>query len=281
MDNQPVIEVNNLHHTYPNGVQALHGIDLRISSGEYIAVVGQNGSGKTTLAKHLNGLLKPSLGQIKINGIDISPMRISELSRIVGYVFQNPDDMLFCNSVEEEISFGLKLMGFEQSEKQERVEKSLKRMGLEQLRDQHPFTLSLGDRQRVAVACILAITPRIFVFDEPTTGQDYFGGQSIMETIEMLHADGCTILIITHDMRLVAEQAQRVIVMNGGRIAIDAPPGEAFKQLDLLEKLSLRAPQITRLSQLLGWQGEALLDVPGFCDWVEQSWRTQDEAKRW
>jgi len=273
-----IIQVEAVEHTYPNGVKALRGANLTICPGEYIAIVGQNGSGKTTLAKHLNGLLRPTAGRVLVEGRDALQSHVSQLSRVVGYVFQNPDDMLFCSSVEEEVAFGLKMVGFSDRQIRQRVEESLERLGLVELREQHPFTLSLGDRQRAAVACVLALAPKVFVFDEPTTGQDHFGGQSIMETIDRLHADGTTILMITHDMQLVAEHARRVIVMSEGRIALDGRPGEAFVHLDLLESLSLRPPQCTRLAQLLGRQGEAILTVEQFCNWMVEKSRANKFA---
>ncbi len=266
MDRDPIITVENLTHVYPNGVEALRGVTINIYKGEYIAVVGQNGSGKTTLAKHLNGLLRPTQGSIKVGDKDTSKARVSELSRIIGYVFQNPDDMLFCNSVEEEIGFGPRMIGCAKEEIQRRVEETIQVLGMEPLHDQHPFALSLGDRQRLAVACALSMEPEVFVFDEPTTGQDYFGGQRIMAIIDRLHASGKTIIIITHDMQMVAEHAQRVVVMSAGQIALDAPPEQAFTQLDLLEKLSLRPPQITRFAFCMGWTDRAILNVRQMCE---------------
>jgi energy-coupling factor transport system ATP-binding protein len=265
MPAETVLAVEGLEHVYPNGVAALREVSLAICAGEYVAIVGQNGSGKTTLAKHFNGLLAPTRGRVLVNGQDIAGRRVSELSRAVGYVFQNPDDMLFCASVEEEIAFGPRVQGGQPEEIQARVEQILVALGLDGLRDQHPFSLSLGDRQRLAVACALSLDPQVFVFDEPTTGQDYFGGQSIMKLIDALHAGGKTIVIITHDMQMVAEHAQRVVVMNQGRVALDATPSEAFRQLDLLEKLSLRPPQVTQLAHRLGYDREAVLTVAQMC----------------
>lgn len=266
MDREPIITVENLTHVYPNGVEALCGVSIEICKGEYLAIVGQNGSGKTTLAKHLNGLLKPTQGTIKVGDKDASKARVSELSRIIGYVFQNPDDMLFCNSVEEEIGFGPRMIGCSKDEIQRRVTETIQVLGLESLRDQHPFALSLGDRQRLAVACALSMEPEVFVFDEPTTGQDYFGGQRIMAIIDRLHASGKTIIIITHDMQMVAEHARRVVVVSAGQIALDAPPDKAFAQIELLEKLSLRPPQITRFAFRMGWTDRAILNVCEMCD---------------
>jgi energy-coupling factor transport system ATP-binding protein len=187
--------------------------------------------------------------------------------------------MLFCSSVEEEIGFGPKMMGYPPDEIKRRVEESLERLGLAPLRDRHPFILSLGDRQRVAVACVLALEPKVFVFDEPTTGQDFFGGESIMGTIDKLHEEGYTVVMITHDMQLVAKHARRVIVMSVGQVALDTTPAQAFAQIDLLESLALRPPQVTRLAHLLGRRGEAILGVAELCDWLAANYPPQQSAE--
>ncbi len=268
MANKELIVVQDVCYTYPNGVEALRGVNLVINKGDFCAIVGQNGSGKTTLAKHFNGLLKPTQGNVWVEGYNTTQCRVSEMSRLVGYVFQNPDDMLFCSTVEEEIAFGLRMLRFTKEEINHRVENVLELLKLQGLRTQHPFALSLGDRQRVAVACVLSLAPEIFVFDEPTTGQDHLGALSIMSVIQELHTKGCTIVIITHDMRLVAEYASRVIVMNRGQSIIDAPPAVAFKNYNFLEELSLRPPQVTQLATLLGHDEHAILNTKDFCNWL-------------
>jgi energy-coupling factor transport system ATP-binding protein len=256
-----VIQCEELCHTYQNGVQALRGINLTIQQGEYLALVGQNGSGKTTLAKHFNGLLKPTSGSVRVTDTLTTEVRVSALSRKVGYVFQNPDDMLFCSSVEEEIGFGMKMQGAPAEEIQTRVDQIIRELNQEDLRDEHPFALSLGDRQRVAVACALCLDPEIFVFDEPTTGQDYIGGKAIMQLIDHLHETGKTIVIITHDMPIVAEHARRVVVMHGGQIMLDGTTAEVFNRTDQLEQLSLKPPQVVRLGQRLGCAEQNILTV--------------------
>lgn len=273
MQNDTVIKVVDLVHTYPNGVKALAGVNLEINRGEFVAIIGQNGSGKTTIAKHFNGLLHPTSGEVLIMGENTKDCKVSYLSRKVGYVFQNPDDMLFSSSVEEEIAFGPKMMGFSEDVIRKRVEDTLHALELDSLRDTHPFALSLGDRQRVAVACALSLDPDVFVFDEPTTGQDYIGSQSIMAILDKLHADGKTIIAITHDMNLVAEHVQRVVVMNQGKKVLDETPQMAFNHVDLLEKVSLRPPSATLLGQKLGWDGPAYLDVPSISAWITSEWQ--------
>ena len=279
MVEKPIIVCDDLWHVYPNGVEALRGVSLTVNEGEYVAFVGQNGSGKTTLVKHFNGLLKPTRGSVKVIGKDTREVKVSALSRTVGYVFQNPDDMLFCSSVEEEIAFGPKMVGFPVEETKHKVDMIIKDLGLEQLRDAHPFALSLGDRQRLAVACALSLDPEVFVFDEPTTGQDYFGGESIMKLIDQLFAKGKTIIIITHDMNLVAEHAKRVVVMSKGQAVLDGTPAQVYSNIEDLTKLSLRPPQVTVLAQMLGSKGQTILSVNQMCDWLQGSYLSASGLK--
>ena len=276
MNEPEIICCQGLNFSYPNGVQALKGIDLTIHHGEYVAFVGQNGSGKTTLVKHFNGLLKPSGGTVRVFGEETTDQKVSQLSRKVGYVFQNPDDMLFCSSVAEEIAYGPTILGYDPQLVKEKVESILHELGLADQRETHPFALSLGDRQRLAVACVFSLDPEVFAFDEPTTGQDYFGGESIMALIDQLYQKGKTVVIITHDMPLVAEHAHRVVVMNQGRVAMDGTPEEVFRQSEALQALSLRSPQVTLLGQQLGLTGRTLLNVRDTAAWLEKDYLTRD-----
>jgi energy-coupling factor transporter ATP-binding protein EcfA2 len=280
MDNRTVISCENLTHTYPNGVNALVDVNLSITQGEYVAFVGQNGSGKTTLVKHFNGLLKPSRGKVMVFDEDTLDKKVSYLSRKVGYVFQNPDDMLFSSSVEQEIAYGPRMLHFDPVEITAKVEKIIKDLGLEEQRETHPFALSLGDRQRLAVGCALSLEPDVFVFDEPTTGQDYFGGESIMALIDQLHAQGKTVIIISHDMPLVAEHARRVVVLNQGRIALDGVPTQVFSHIEKLRQLSLRSPQVSLLAQELGLKDRTLLRVPDMVQWLEESYLPSPEISK-
>lgn len=279
MTNKPIIDVQELSFHYPGGEEILHNVNLSIQPGEFVAIVGQNGSGKTTLAKHFNGLLKPIKGEVLTGGMNTKDVKISQLSRLIGYVFQNPDDMLFSSSVEEEIGYGPKILELSDEEIDSRVENIMNILALEPLRDQHPFALSLGDRQRLAVACALSLEPEGFLFDEPTTGQDFKGSNQIMEIIDKLHIAGNTIVIITHDMRIVAEYAQRVIVMNQGKVALDAPPEEAFSESQTLKELSLYPPQVTQLAEELSWKSPAVLSVEDFCDRFESNHKLQTAQK--
>lgn len=273
-----LLQCEHLQHVYPNGVQALEDISLSIGKGEYIAFVGQNGSGKTTLVKHFNGLLKPTQGKVNVFGEDTRDKKVSYLSRKVGYVFQNPDDMLFCSSVEEEVAYGPRVLGFAPTEIDLKVQSILKELDLESQREIHPFALSLGDRQRLAVACALSLDPEVFIFDEPTTGQDYFGGKSIMNLIDQLHKKGKTIIIISHDMPLVAEHARRVVVMNQGQVALDGSPEKVFSHTARLRELSLRSPQVTLLAQELGLRDRTMLRVSQMVEWLEGEYLPSPKA---
>jgi energy-coupling factor transport system ATP-binding protein len=272
MENNVAIQCDNICFSYPNGVQAIQNVSLTISQGGYIAFVGQNGSGKTTLVKHFNGLLKPTKGKVLVFGEETANKKVSYLSRKVGYVFQNPDDMLFCTSVTEEIAYGPRMLGMDPEEVKKKVENIIVELGLDEYRETHPFALSLGDRQRLAVACALSLDPQVFVFDEPTTGQDYFGSKSIMSLIDQLHQKGKTIVIITHDMPIVAEHAKRVIVMNKGQVALEGTPEEVFTQIDKLQSLSLKAPQVTMLAHELGPQENTILHIPEMVDWLTHTY---------
>jgi energy-coupling factor transporter ATP-binding protein EcfA2 len=272
MSENEIIRCQDLSFSYPNGLEALKNINLTISRGEYVAIVGQNGSGKTTLVKHFNGLLKPTRGSVQVFGEETRDKKVSTLARKVGYVFQNPDDMLFCSSVQEEVAYGPTMLGIKEVDVKEKVESILQELGLDTQKETHPFALSLGDRQRLAVACVLSLDPEVFAFDEPTTGQDYFGGESIMELIDQLHDKGKTILIITHDMPLVAEHAQRVVVINQGQIALEGTPKEVFSQTEHLHTLSLRSPQVTLLAQDLGLKGRTVLNIKEMVEWLEKEY---------
>lgn len=244
-----LLRVINLNYQYIPDNIVLKNISLTIREGEFVALIGPNGSGKTTLAKHFNGLLKPAGGDITVNGVNTR--KFPQLSRVVGYVFQNPDHQIFSVTVEKELEYGLKNFGFDNAEIKRRVDRVLNLTGLEQRRNDHPLSLGRGERQIVAVASILALEPKILVIDEPTTGLDWAGIQKMMALIEHLHNNGTTIIMISHDMEIVAKYAQRVIVMKDGGILLDGGAREAFSSLQALEQASLIPPQISRLTARL------------------------------
>lgn len=244
-----LIEVQSLHHTYPSGVEALRGIDLFIDAGEFVAIMGQNGSGKTTFVKHLNGLLKPSKGKVYIRGQDSSKKRVSELARDVGYVFQNPDHQIFCETVEAEVSFGPNNLGLEEAQVVQRVQEALAAVNLLEYLEASPKQLSKGQRQRLAVASVLSMNPGILIVDEPTTGQDYRDSIEMLDLVKRLNDNGCTILFITHDMQLIARYARDVVVFHDGKILLHKSTREAFAETETLKQTFLSPPSITLLAQ--------------------------------
>lgn len=246
-----IIETIDLTHVYPGGIQAVSGVNLKIRKGEFIALVGQNGAGKTTLVKHFNGLLTPTSGAVMVNGVDTRELGIGELAKQVGYVFQNPDHQIFSTTVEEEIRYGLKNLGLSEDEQEMRIREALSLVGLEDKRGRHPFTLSKGERQKVAVASILAIAPPVIIIDEPTTGLDWTGTTRMLELISALHRRGHTVIMITHNMRIVANYAERVIVMSEGKILLDGSPSQVFEHAQELQRSYLEPPQMTLLAQRL------------------------------
>ncbi len=249
--NEVYVQVENLTYRYPDGTLALRDVSLEIHHGEFIALIGQNGSGKTTLSKCLNGLFKPTEGRVIVDGLDTRHSSITSLATRVGYVFQNPDHQIFNNSVWKEIAYGPRNIQLPEDEVKARVEESAKVVGLDpSLFDTHPFFLPKGIRQRVAIASILALRPRMIIVDEPTTGQDMKQSLEIMDFLRMLHEEkGHIIVIITHDMPIVALYAKRTIVMAQGRILADGPTREVFSRPEVLEKTFVEPPQITRLAQ--------------------------------
>lgn len=260
---EPVIELENLAHTYPGGQRGLAGVNLTVGRGEYVAIVGRNGAGKTTLVKHLNRLLDPTSGTVRVDGLAVSTREPWELARHVGYVFQNPDHQIFSTTVTAEIRYGLALAGLPADDIDTRVEEVLALTGLGAVRDVHPFSLSKGERQRIAVASILALRPPILVLDEPTTGQDWGGVQAMMALVDSLNTQGTTIVMVTHDLDLVAHHARRVVVMNDGRITADGATGDILSRPDLLAEAAVATTETVDLCLRL-WPG-----VPPLLDEAE------------
>lgn len=245
------IQVKELDFAYPDGTKALKDINLEIFKGEFIALIGQNGSGKTTLSKCLNGLYKPTSGDIIVDGLNSKDTSIVQMVKRVGYVFQNPDHQLFNSNCWDEIAYGPRNIELSEEEVKERVEEAIQVVGLPKIyHEEHPFFLSKGLRQRVAIASILALRPQVIIVDEPTTGQDAKQSLEIMDFLKSLNEDlGHTIIIITHDMPIVGLYAQRLITMAQARVMADGPTREVFTKADILQKTFLAPPQITQLAQ--------------------------------
>jgi energy-coupling factor transport system ATP-binding protein len=248
-----ILQVEDLSYIYPTyGVEALRGLNLGIREGEFLALIGQNGSGKTTLAKHFNGLLKPSSGRILLRGKPTTEYEQRGISRLVGYVFQNPDHQIFGNTVYEEVAFGLKMLGEPAKSVEGRVSEALDTVGLTGYEKRVPFALSKGERQRVAVASVLAVRPEVMVLDEPTTGLDEKNQRALMDMLKSFHRRGHTIIIITHSMEVAAEYATRAVVMKDGGVLLDGPTRDIFAQEEKLKEASLRPSSLVRLSNWLG-----------------------------
>jgi energy-coupling factor transport system ATP-binding protein len=249
-----MIEAENVHYSYPSKVEALKGVSLTVKDGEFVAIMGQNGAGKSTFVKHFNGLLKPTLGTVKIDGIATTKSSVAALARNVGFVFQNPDHQLFSETVEEEIAFALKNFGFEPKVVEERVTWALELLSIAQYRKTSPFLLSGGERKRVALASVLAWDPKTLILDEPTIGQDHEQKEKLRQFIMQLQSQKKTIVAVTHDVEFVAECNPRVVLMKEGQIIADGVGKEILTDPAMLELSSIVLPQIaqvfTKLSAL-------------------------------
>ncbi len=241
------VEVKNVSFTYPNGFEALKNIDFTIEKNEFLAIIGQNGAGKSTLLKTITGLLKPTAGEIIINGHSTKDISIAKLSTQLGFVLQNPDRQLFADTVYEEIAFGPKNLKLGEDDIAQRVEEAMALTGLTGFRDSFPPALSAGERAKVVIASVAAMRPDIIVLDEPTTGQDYRGCYQIMDIAKDFHAMGHTVVMVTHHMALVAEFAKRTIVFCGGRVLLDGATAGVFGQPEVLAQSYIIPPQITQI----------------------------------
>ena len=260
------IGIENVSFSYSGGPRVLDSIDLKVEAGEFLAIVGQNGSGKTTLAKHIVGLLQPATGRVTIDGKDRAQMRPAETARAVAYVFQNPDHQIFAATVEDEVAFGPRNFGLPDDEIKHRCDEALEAVGLQNERQSDPFLLSKGERQRLAVASVLVLRPRMLILDEPTTGLDHREQLRMMALVRDLNRSGIAIVIITHTPWLVAEYARRVVLMRKGAKIFDGGVREFFMQDELLRSSSFRAPEITELSRRFG---ALALTTDEFVAWVK------------
>jgi len=248
------IEIQDLQYSYPAGVHALRGIALVIESGEQVAIVGQNGAGKTTLVKHLNGLLQPTSGYVRIGDWDTKEHSVAKMARQVGYVFQNPDEQLFSKNVGTEVAFGPKNLGYSSEQVQAYVKDALEMTELSDKTETNPYDLSPTWRKMVALASVIAMDTDIVIFDEPTTGQDAANIARIANAIKVLRERGKTVITITHDIDFCAENFERVIAMSQGKILLDGKATEVLGQEEILETTYVDPPQLTRLGKRLGFK---------------------------
>ena len=260
-----MIKAQKLAYTYPGvedtpGVAVFKELDISIEEGSFVAVLGTNGCGKSTLAKHFNSILLPSGGKVWVWGMDTSDEdKIIPIRRKVGMVFQNPDNQIVANVVEEDVAFGPENLGVAAPEIRNRVDRALKQVGMYQYREHAPHLLSGGQKQRIAIAGVIAMEPKCIVLDEPTAMLDPRGRREVMETIGKLNREKkITVVLITHHMDEAA-QAQRVVVLHKGKIAADGTPEQVFSQRELLHGMGLAAPETVELCWELNQQG---FDLP-------------------
>lgn len=246
------IELKQMRHVYPTGDEALKGIDLLIDGVEPVAIIGQNGAGKTTIVKHFNGILRPTSGEVLINGESIEKRSTAQWSKEVGYVFQNPDDQLFLESVRKEFEFGPQQIGVPQKEIEERMAWVSKLVGLEDKLDMHPFDLTSTEKKFCTIGAVIMMDPKALIFDEPTCGQDVEGNIRLRKIIEELYTRGKLCITISHDMKFVVDNFRRVIVMCKGRVLLDGKTEDVFAQTEVLKESFVTPPPITKVAQGAG-----------------------------
>ena len=252
---QPILETKQLTHIYSAGTpfehRALDQVDFSVSAGEYLGIIGHTGSGKSTLIQHLNGLLKPTSGQVLFEGEDIwtDPQRTRQVRFQVGLVFQYPEYQLFEETIYKDIAFGPKNMGLEGDELDQRVREAAHFVGLrDEFLEKSPFELSGGQKRRVAIAGVIAMRPKVLILDEPTAGLDPEGSQSILNNIRDYHkAHGAAIVLVSHSMEEVAQSVERIVVVNDGLLPYQGTPREVFQHGKELEDMGLGGPQMTRV----------------------------------
>ena len=278
-----IISAEHLRFAYPGldgapGLTVFEDLSLQVETGSFVAVLGTNGCGKSTLAKHFNSILLPSGGKVYVCGMDTADEdRLMAVRRAVGMVFQNPDNQIVANVVEEDVAFGPENLGVASPEIRRRVDQALRQVGMYEYREHAPHLLSGGQKQRIAIAGILAMEPKCIVLDEPTAMLDPRGRKDVIDTVKKLNREkGITIVLITHHMEEAAE-AQRVVVLHKGKIAADGTPKEVFRQVELLHSIGLAAPETVELCHELNGRGAGLpMDAisPEECaqalyDWVK------------
>lgn len=255
-----MIEFRDVHASYDGSAPILKGVSFTIRDGEFVAFVGTNGAGKSTTMRLMNGLLKPDAGQVLIDDVPTSDLRTSELARRVGFLFQNPDSQICCNTVREELLFGFKALGLDGPDADSRVDAIVEEFAFDP--DDDPFLLNRGARQLLALASIVVLAPPVVVLDEPTTGLDYRECVKVMDIIRRIHERGTTVVMVCHDMEVVADYAACCIVMSGGEVVDDAPTFDVLRNRETLERASLVPPQIVELSLELGREIPRLADGP-------------------
>lgn len=263
-----MVEFREVRASYEAALPVLKGVGFTIEQGEFVAFAGTNGAGKSTTMRLVNGLLKPDAGQVLVDGVSTTELKTSHLARTVGFLFQNPDSQICCNTVREELMFGFKALGlagkgaaFEDAQQaEERVDAMIREFGFNP--DADPFLLNRGARQLLALASIVVLAPPVVVLDEPTTGLDYRECAKVMNIVRRMHEAGTTVLMVCHDMEVVADYAKRCIVMNDGRVVDDGPVFEVLRNRDTLARASLMPPQVVDVSLELARRVPGLAEGP-------------------
>lgn len=261
-----IVEIKNLYFHYTQGEPVLEAINLLLS-GETTAIIGQNGAGKTTLVKLLKGLLRPVRGQILLDGRDLAGLSVAQISRKIGLVFQNPNDQIFKNKVIDEVLFGPLNIGMDREEAIMRSRDALNMLSIGGIEDENPYDLGLSDRKLVAIASILAMNTDVVIFDEPTIAQDYAAKEKIKSLIRRLREQGKIVMTIIHDMDFVAECFERVVVLCGGRVLLNAPTEEVYAEREQLKHAYLDQPHVTQLCGSLGYK-QIFLTVDSFVEYT-------------
>ncbi len=245
-----MIEFKNVSASYDGELAVLKDVSFTVEDGDFVAFVGTNGAGKSTTMRLANGLLKPTAGEVLIDGVPTTQLKTSQIARKVGFLFQNPDRQICCNTVREELMFGFKVLGEEGPEAQARVDDIIQRFGFDPQAE--PFLLNRGTRQLLALASIIVMRPATVILDEPTTGLDYRECQKVMEVVAQLNAEGTTVIMVCHDMEVVGDFAKRVIAMTAGQVVADGPTFEVLRNPQVLKTASIIPPQVVEVSMALG-----------------------------
>lgn len=254
------LELKNVSYKYPNGYIAVENVNMQFDKGEKVAIIGQNGAGKTTTVKLMNGLLRPYQGEVLIDGQSTKKSTTAKISKKVGYVFQNPDDQIFQDSIYKEIAFGLKKSGLDKKTIDEKVVQAAELCGLADSLNEHPYNLSYSKRKFITIAAIIAMNPEVVILDEPTAGQDRESTELLGRIMDYLIDKNKVVITITHDMEFVVKEFKRVIVMAEKQKRKDASPKEIFWDQELLSFSNLKQPYICQLAKLMGYQDVLTID---------------------
>lgn len=272
VDASPVVSLKDVSFAYPGGTASVDHLDMRVYPGEVVGIVGQNGAGKTTLTKLLNGLLRPASGTVRMAGLDTREVPTSAIAAHCATLFQNPDYQLCKDTVLDEVAFGLTLQGVDEKDARERAAAVIARFGLPS--DEAPFSLSRGQRQMVALASVVVTEPEVVLLDEPTSGLDYRECMTVMDTVSKMAECGCAVIMVCHDMEVVSDFAERIVVMADGRILDRGGTQQMFGDADLMRRASVRAPQVIELSQVLAHttspEFAGISQVSGIVDLTEE-----------